>query len=186
MELGGVGIRSEDREMLQQDLESVQTLRGQRKAVKFKLGKGQPNIPGENNHRHAMKEGLRKDLSPLPVPWDGSPAILLPPDPCCLPLGTAVIWASLVPGHQEAVGVSVRVRRPTPAPAQSISSHPEEQLCRMKWNSLFYFTGFCSERRRKHLHIAKNRFVLYLTEIPSSFPAGNCRKLPAGSLFLSR
>lgn len=185
MELGGVGNRSEDREMLQQDLESVQTLRGQRKAVKFKLGKGQPNIPGENNHRHAMKEGLRKDLPPPSVPWGWFPSYPPATSPL-LPLGTAVIWASLVPGHQEAAGLGVRTRQPTPAPAQSISSHPEEQLCRMKWNSLFYFTGFCSERRRKHLHIAKNRFVLYLTEIPSSFPAGNCRKLPAGSLFLSR
>lgn len=98
MELGGVGIRSEDREMLQQDLESVQTLRGQRKAVKFKLGKGQPNIPGENNHRHAMKEGLRKDLSPLPVPWDGSPAILLPPVPCCP-------WGLLLFGHRWSQGI---------------------------------------------------------------------------------
>lgn len=130
MELGGVGIKSEDREILQQDLESVQSLRGQRKATKFKLGKEQSNIPGENNHRHAMKEVLRQDLSPLPVPWDGAPAILLPQSPAAP--GTAVIWTSLVPERQEAAGVRARTRRPTRAPAQSISSHPEEQLCRMK------------------------------------------------------
>lgn len=62
MELGGVTTTSEDREMIQQDLKSLQILYRQRITVKFNLEKVQANIPGENNqtHRYSMKEALRK------------------------------------------------------------------------------------------------------------------------------
>jgi len=62
MELGGVTSTSEDREMIQQDLKSLQILYRQRITVKFNLEKVQASIPGENNqtHRCFMKDALRK------------------------------------------------------------------------------------------------------------------------------
>lgn len=62
MELGGVAITSEDREIMQEDLESLQILYRQRITVKFNLEEAQANIPGENSqtHRYFMKEALGK------------------------------------------------------------------------------------------------------------------------------
>lgn len=149
MELGGVGIRSEDREMLQQDLESMQTLRGQRKAVKFKLGKGQPNIPGENNHRHAMKEGLRKDLSPPPVPWGWFPShppatspLLCAPGDCCY-LGIAGPRASGVHGCQSKSAPTYS----SPSTKHFIAPRGTAVLNEMEFTVLFHWVLLRKEKK---------------------------------------
>lgn len=57
-----VTITSEDGEIIQQDLKSLQILYGKRGTVRFNTEMVQVDIPGENNqtHRYFVKEALRK------------------------------------------------------------------------------------------------------------------------------